>query len=243
MTVYHFVGTSAPDSSVHRSTTARPAARSFSRVWQPSDIDRILQFPDYPDPRSYDSRSEIPAKKITAILKNQPAPDENWEFRYLYTEVFSLAYHGIFWDNKIRDSEDVREIIGLLRLVGFGTIADRLIYLNEKFDAHAGEQPPDIISVKNMALFLRLSREFGEPAMGLATNGLVTAEWSFQSGERLAIRFLSSVEEIMFAAIGHARYHGVRPRLSGRGSHGDVLKILDAFGIREWWRSRATHER
>lgn len=131
--------------------------------------------------------------------------------------------------------EAIEEAIAIVRLVGFKKTADRLQELNQaKEDLDEGEEPLNLGALRNFAVFLNAYPEFREPRLGLAADGTITAEWEYGPSRRLAIKFSVAPQEIVFAVIAPPNSISKYPRLNGRGSHSEVVKILRVFGVLEW---------
>lgn len=139
----------------------------------------------------------------------------------------------IRWAHELEACEEIEEVIALLRLADFEKAADRIAILHAT-TIEDDELPPDIESLKNLAKFVKANPDLGELRIGLAPDGTLTGEWRYADDKHIAIQFLSSDNEVVFAAIGPAPRQGARRRLNGTGSLSEIIAQLEAFGLRNW---------
>lgn len=140
----------------------------------------------------------------------------------------------IRWAHELEACEEIEEIIALLRLASFEKAADRIAVLHSEATSDDNEPPLDLGSLKNLATFVKANPDLGQPRIGLGQDGVLTGEWRYADDKHIAIRFLSSSNETVFAAIGPAPRRRRRRRLNGTGSISEIIAQLNAFGLRSW---------
>lgn len=129
----------------------------------------------------------------------------------------------------IVDASSHGGILRLLRLFGLESIADRLAYLQGLALDDPDEQPMEIDSLRELAIFLMEERQLSNPELTISPTGLAQAEWRVGKSGLLAMEF-QPTGLIRFAAISAPATHGKqRTIVSGTMQKAATLEAIQVF--------------
>ena len=122
-----------------------------------------------------------------------------------------------------------REIIELLRELGRGSVADRLVYLEGLHDDDPDEPPIDFESLRTLASFFLSEQQMPDPEIGLSPRGLAMAQWRILPDGILTVEFLSD-DWIRFAGISRAEQRfSQRRRIQGELEKDKAISVVRDF--------------
>ena len=129
----------------------------------------------------------------------------------------------------VAEADKHEEIIGVLRLQGLDSVADRISYLLRVSAGDTDEPPLHIDSLRYLAQFLFTERHLKSPRIGVSPDGMLQIEWLSDSIGILAMWFLVD-GNIQFAAIEGKSQAGIeRRRVSGVLSKEDTMRAVRPF--------------
>ena len=175
-----------------------------------------------------------------------------WQHSYDRAQVSKLisSYRDSFHSNSTGNSDSINaqrrlveslfsdwtaetdkheEIIGVLRMQGFDSAADRISYLLRAGAGDTDEPSLHIDSLRYLAQFLVTERHLKSPRIGVSPDGMLQIEWLPENGGILAMWFLVD-RKIQFAAVDGKAITGVeRRRVSGVLSKEDTMQAVRSF--------------
>ena len=117
---------------------------------------------------------------------------------------------------------------------GFTESAERINELADLQDFEEGEKPLSIKSAQSFQQFLGDFTVLGEPALGVFSEGTLSAGWRLADNKHILLEFLEN-NEISFAMIGpDDDAADGKFRLNGRGSKRIVLEHLNNNNLPQW---------
>jgi hypothetical protein len=178
--------------------------------------------------------SDMPERTlITRRIERNAAAESRTADSFQYPRGERLV-HFSNWQDTIDEAPDIRSLIRILELAGFGQTADRIFALSisdELLDED--EQPASLESARALALAARDLIGLGEPRIGLADNGVLEAEWQLDYDKHIAMRFADKART-SFALIGPAAAMPNRVRFNGSGTTSDMLAMIRNLGVHRW---------